>query len=542
MISCVQCGTENRGTAEFCLNCGAQLGRSEPVREKQKDAVIDPDLSLQNEFEGLGIAEEPTQPSLSPEAEAQPDIVSCADQEHAMAAPAPVDSAPAEEELAAALGDQPVESTESGDELKPEDGALEATPVSGATGEAPVTIGAFQPETLEPAAEAVLSPLAPGCRLADRYEIVDLLEESPETLLYDALDHGRCAQCGYADSQFGDLFCADCGAALGDGADPPHIHLRSLRVSGEVVIQLEEDSEGGVESWFEADGRLYAVLPYPSTGPESTEELAPFQRGVRHIVGYGSDAGLQRELDEDSLLALSLAPMFESSSRPSLGLYAVADGMGGHEGGEVASRLAIERLADTIVRRLFLPELGGEPVLPETPSAMLEEAIQSINARLNQLQQATGSDLGTTLTAAMVRDGIALVANVGDSRTYLWRDGELIQITVDHSLVAQLVAAGMLEPHEIYTHPEKSAIYRSLGHAPEVEVDIFEQPLLPGDRLLLCCDGAWEMLHDQGIEEILLSEADPQRACNEIVRRSNLAGGEDNISVVIVQFEELGNR
>jgi hypothetical protein len=99
MISCVQCGTENRGTAEFCLNCGAQLGRSEPVREKQKDAVIDPDLSLQNEFEGLGIAEEPTQPSLSPEAEAQPDIVSCADQEHAMAAPAPVDSAPAEEEL-----------------------------------------------------------------------------------------------------------------------------------------------------------------------------------------------------------------------------------------------------------------------------------------------------------------------------------------------------------------------------------------------------------------------------------------------------------
>jgi serine/threonine protein phosphatase PrpC len=486
--------------------------------------------------------EQPTQPSFSPDAEVQPDIVSSAGKEGAMAPPAPVDSAVAEEELAAAPGDESVESIEPDVELKPEDEAEEATPVPGSTGEAPMASGAPEPETLAPPAEAVLAPLASGCRLADRYEIVDLLEESPETLLYDALDHGRCAQCGFADSQFGDLFCADCGAALAEVANPPHVHLRSLRVSGEVVIQLEEDSEGCVESWFEADGRLYAVLPCPSTEPESKEELAPFRRGVRHIVGYGSDAGLQRELDEDSLLALSLAPMFESNSRPSLGLYAVADGMGGHEGGEVASRLAIERLADTIVKRLFLPELGGELVLPETPSAMLEEAIQSINARLNQLQQATGSDLGTTLTAAMVRDGIALVANVGDSRTYLWRDAELIQITVDHSLVAQLVAAGMLEPHEIYTHPDKSAIYRSLGHAPDVEVDIFEQPLLPGDRLLLCCDGAWEMLRDQGIEEILLSEADPQRACNEIVRRSNLAGGEDNISVVIVQFEELGNR
>ncbi len=90
MISCVQCGTENRGTAEFCLNCGARLGRAEPVREKQRDAVIDPDLSLQNEFEGLGTMEQPTQPSFSPDAEVQPDIVSSVGQEGAMAPPVPV--------------------------------------------------------------------------------------------------------------------------------------------------------------------------------------------------------------------------------------------------------------------------------------------------------------------------------------------------------------------------------------------------------------------------------------------------------------------
>jgi protein phosphatase len=147
--------------------------------------------------------------------------------------------------------------------------------------------------------------------------------------------------------------------------------------------------------------------------------------------------------------------------------------------------------------------------------------------------------MGTTLTAALVRDEMALIANVGDSRTYLWRDGELVQITSDHSLVAQLVEAGALAPDEIYTHPEKSAIYRSLGHAPEVEVDLFEQPLESGDRLVLCCDGVWEMLRSDGIEEVLLMEPDPQCACEEMVRRANLAGGEDNISVVVVQFEQM---
>jgi len=284
-------------------------------------------------------------------------------------------------------------------------------------------------------------------------------------------------------------------------------------------------------------------LPLPPARPEQTETGdTPFGQGVRHLVGYSSDAGLQRELDEDAVLILTLAPLFESHSQPSLGLYAVADGMGGHEGGEVASRLAVEQLAEIMVKRLLLPELSGEPVLPDSPAMLLTEAIQTINSTIFSIQQNTGSDMGTTLTAALVRDDLALIANVGDSRTYLWRDGELQQITKDHSLVAQLVEAGAIEAHEIYTHPEKSAIYRSLGHMPETEVDLFTEKLQVNDRLLLCCDGVWEMLRDDGIEEVLLLEADPQRACDEIVRRSNLAGGEDNISVIIVQFESLGTK
>ncbi len=392
-------------------------------------------------------------------------------------------------------------------------------------------------EESEPDTAALLPPLDLGTLLNGRYEIVTLLEEDSETLLYDAVDHGRCGQCGYADSVPDDLYCANCGALLKDAPEPPHVHLRALRVAGEAIIQLAEESEGRVECWLEAGGQLYAVLPLPADEPE--EEAPAFQRGVRHLVGYCSDVGLERELDEDALLALTLAPMFESESRPSLGLYAVADGMGGHEGGEVASRLAIQTLTEIMVKRLLLPELAGEPILPETPAEMFKDAIVAINAQIFDLQQRSGSDMGTTLTAVLVRDDQALIANVGDSRTYLWRDGQLSQITLDHSLVAQLVAAEMIEPHEIYSHPEKSAIYRSLGHMPEVEVDIFSQALLPGDRLLLCCDGVWEMLRDEGIEEVLLLEADPERASREIVRRSNLAGGEDNISVVIVAFEEL---
>ena len=172
----------------------------------------------------------------------------------------------------------------------------------------------------------------------------------------------------------------------------------------------------------------------------------PFSRGVRHLVGYNSDAGLERELDEDAMLALTFGPMFESVSRPSLGLYVVADGMGGHDSGEVASRLAIEGLADTLTRRLFLPELTGEPVLPDSPRALLQEAIEAINTKIYHLQLTTGTDMGTTITAALVRGDLALIANVGDSRTYLWRDGELRQITADHSLVAELVAAGAITP------------------------------------------------------------------------------------------------
>ena len=538
MIFCAKCESENRETASFCLTCGAKL---EPPAEILK--VTDASSNDQEEvitpsadpLEGIAVEAE-RKGSVSPAAVLELDV-----RDQTLAEPEPELAPEEESDLPDAAGSEiaPADIKPAMDsETEPEEElfASELEILESAL-ESDELLEGSETQESESSSEALLPPLDLGTMLNDRYEIVALLEEGSETLLYDALDHGRCGQCGFANSLPDDLYCANCGALLKGAPEPPHVHLRALRVAGEAIIQLEEESEGRIECWLEASGQLYAVLPLPDVEPEARPTA--FVRGVRHVVGYSSDVGLQRELDEDALLALTLAPMFESESRPSLGLYAVADGMGGHEGGEVASRLAVQTLSEIMATRLLLPELAGEPVLPETPAEMFRDAVEAINTRLFDLQQRTGSDMGTTLTAALIRDDLAVITNVGDSRTYLWRDGQLSQITLDHSLVAQLVAAEMIEPHEIYSHPEKSAIYRSLGHMPEVEVDIFSQPLLPGDRLVLCCDGVWEMLRDEGIEEVLLSEVDPQRASDEIVRRSNLAGGEDNISVVIVLFEEL---
>jgi serine/threonine protein phosphatase PrpC len=153
---------------------------------------------------------------------------------------------------------------------------------------------------------------------------------------------------------------------------------------------------------------------------------------------------------------------------------------------------------------------------------------------LFKARKQTGSDRGTTLTAALVVGEICAIANVGDSRTYLCREGHLEQITQDHSLVASLVAANMIQPEQMHVHPQRSNIYRSLGDRASVEIDIFECPLQVGDRLLLCSDGLWEMVYDPEILQIMERSANPQEACDRLVEAANLAGGVDNISVAAV--------
>jgi protein phosphatase len=152
-------------------------------------------------------------------------------------------------------------------------------------------------------------------------------------------------------------------------------------------------------------------------------------------------------------------------------------------------------------------------------------------------QAATEINMGCTLTAALVCGLQAIVVNVGDSRTYLMRQGQLSQVTRDHSVVARLVEQGYISKDEIYTHNQKSVIYRSLGDRPDLEIDSYRLDLLSGDRLLLCSDGLWEMVRDPLIEEVLLERYDPQQACDRLVEMANLSGGEDNISVVVINID-----
>jgi serine/threonine protein phosphatase PrpC len=134
----------------------------------------------------------------------------------------------------------------------------------------------------------------------------------------------------------------------------------------------------------------------------------------------------------------------------------------------------------------------------------------------------------------MIVGDLAYIFNVGDSRTYMLRDGKLYQLTNDHSLVGQLVAGGLIAPDDVYTHPQRSQIYRNIGDKLNVQIDVFKQQIHPGDVLLSCSDGLWEMIRDPQITDILNAAPDPQTACTQLIETANTNGGEDNVSAVVV--------
>jgi PPM family protein phosphatase len=207
------------------------------------------------------------------------------------------------------------------------------------------------------------------------------------------------------------------------------------------------------------------------------------------------------------------------------GLVAVADGMGGHQAGEVASATALEALRAAVA--------SGEP---------LREAIEGANEAVLEKSQSNRElhGMGTTLTAGMLgTDGSLTIGHVGDSRAYLSRDGELHQITNDHSLVEELVRGGELTPEQAEVHPQRSIITRALGIDPQVDVDEYPIELQDGDRILLCSDGLTTMLRPEEIANILGREPDPRRAAQLLVDAANAAGGEDNITAVIVEAIEI---
>ena len=229
---------------------------------------------------------------------------------------------------------------------------------------------------------------------------------------------------------------------------------------------------------------------------------------MRFRFGDRTDVGRGRPENEDSLLVA-----------PEDGLCAVADGMGGHRAGEVASATAIDALKAAY--------LEGQRI---------DQAVGAANAAVfaRAAQDASLRGMGTTLTALALHDSTAELGHVGDSRAYLMRDGQVTQVTEDHSLVEQLVREGRLTPEEAQNHPQRAIITRALGVDADVQVDTYRIDLKPGDRLLICSDGLTNMLSDDTIAQTLRRHVDPQQAADTLVDMANQAGGDDNITVVLV--------
>lgn len=258
---------------------------------------------------------------------------------------------------------------------------------------------------------------------------------------------------------------------------------------------------------------------------------------LRQNVGSSTDTGMVRDHNEDSLLAMKLT-LNNTSVERSWGIYIVADGMGGHAGGEVASGMAIRVVAEVLMNEYITTSLDpGFSYDSDWAQEVVRRAVLQANETVRREALSRSNDMGTTLTMAMVIGDRATVANVGDSRTYLYREGKLRRISKDHSLVMRLVDLGQITDDEIYTHPQRNAVLRSLGDRPNIEVDLFHERLRPGDAILLCSDGQWEMTHDPDMEHVLAANDDPQQTCEELIKAANLAGGEDNVTAILVRFQ-----
>lgn len=268
-----------------------------------------------------------------------------------------------------------------------------------------------------------------------------------------------------------------------------------------------------------------------------------------------SDAGRQRTVNEDR----AWSQIFMASEGDPVGLFVVCDGIGGQTGGDCASQWALEAIKREL-RDVFCPfdprgtqelsrseldaALRGGSSARLSKARKLERQVRRAVERANlvvyeytQQKPEKAGEAGTTLTLALIFGERGVIANVGDSRTYLLRDRQLRQITQDHSLVASLVTSGHIKPEEVYDHPQRNLIYRSLGYKDELHVDTFMQTFQPGDYLLLCSDGLWEMVRDESqMAQLILDSPTTEQACRSLIETANEAGGQDNIGVVVVKI------
>ncbi len=287
--------------------------------------------------------------------------------------------------------------------------------------------------------------------------------------------------------------------------------------------------------------RLFSQ-PKVETKPEGTPQKAQLvdqadqETGstINHLsaglhIGRVSDIGRERKRNEDSFFVFNALLQYDNDQEP-FGVFIVADGMGGHQKGEIASSTAARTAANHILKDIYLPYLcrHNQNSTNKPINEVLITAIESANITVQEL----APDGGTTLTAALIMGNNAYIAHIGDTRAYLINKENIKQITKDHSLAQRLEDLGQGSPTELAN--VQNVLYRAIGQSSTIEVDTHIQHLPPASSLLLCSDGLWGLVEVGNLKEIVNSSATPQEACERLVETANENGGYDNITAVMI--------
>lgn len=281
--------------------------------------------------------------------------------------------------------------------------------------------------------------------------------------------------------------------------------------------------------------------PIPPPDPAATAPLpSPIEgRGKDVVAGalplkvaHAQSVGRLRDHNEDVLLTMT--GTFEGDERiPTVGIYIVADGMGGHNLGERASAVAARSVAHKITGKVYMSLLDEDASDDRAP---LQDLVAEALTGANQAVGKAVGEGGTTGTVALIFNDQLIVGHVGDSRAYIITNTGLEQITRDHSLVQRLQELGQLTPQEAAVHPQRNVLYRAIGQGDGLEVDVNMYRLVPGMKILLCSDGLWGLVNDKLILDIVWKSANLQEACNRLVEAANIAGGPDNITALMVEY------
>jgi serine/threonine protein phosphatase PrpC len=314
--------------------------------------------------------------------------------------------------------------------------------------------------------------------------------------------------------------------------------LEESSVSG-ILHRLFGKKKASTRVESQPSGDREKTLPLPADQPSTMVE-PPTQEYTRleppqFIVGCGQSVGRVRDHNEDALFTLTTTLVGDSTKIP-FGFYIVADGMGGHVHGEMASGVATRAMASHVIRNLYTPLFNLFPNSPErSMQEIMQEGVQAAHRAIKS--QAPGG--GTTLTAMLILGDQLTIAHVGDSRAYLVQnDGRIEVLTRDHSLVKRLEELGQITAEEAAVHPQRNVLYRALGQGEPFEAEISTSPVPASGDLFLCSDGLWSMLSEPEMYRIISETKSPAEASQKLVAAANAAGGPDNITAILIHLSD----